>query len=137
MYGAKDTSKVTLNGYRYKVFEKGYGPKSTAKNPLEKLKGINASAIPPCEAELIMHMKRASFVAHMWLNADVAEIQQHPTESNGWDFDNGYYQPIWHEGPQMPDTLVPEEDELNGDESIEEENMTVSSDDESDWTEDD
>lgn len=76
------------------------------------------------EAELNMHMKRASFVAQMWVNADVPQIQQHPTDSYGWDFDNGYYWPIWHEGPQMPDTLIPE-DEVSGDESIKEEDMTV------------
>lgn len=133
IYGAKDNTKLTLNEHRYKIFEKGYGPKSSSKNPLEKLKGINVSAIPPCEAELNMHIKRAAFVAQMWANADVAEIQQHPDASNGWDLESGCYTPIWHEGPQMPDTLIPEQDEITKDD--EDVDMTVSSDDESDWTE--
>ncbi len=134
IYGAKDNTKLTLNEHRYKTFEKGYGPKSTSKNPLEKLKGINASAIPPCEAELTMHMKRAAFVAQMWANGHLAEIQQHPDASNGWDLENGYYMPIWHEGPQMPCNLIPEQDEIiNDDENNED--MTVSSDDELDGIE--
>lgn len=133
IHGAKDKSKATLNAFRYNVFEKGYGPKATAKNPLEKLKGINASVIPPCEAEVNTHMKRASFVAQMWANADITEIQQHP---NGWDFDGRYHQPIWHEGDQMPQTLIPEEKELEEEESTEEDDMTVSSDDSDGYSED-
>ena len=75
----------------------------------------------------------------MWANADKAEIRQHPDVSNGWDLVDGYYLPIWHEGPQMPDSLVPEKDELatNDNENDEDMGMGVSSDAESDWTEDD
>ena len=29
--------------FRYKVFQKAYGPNATAKNLLEKLKGLDAS----------------------------------------------------------------------------------------------
>lgn len=135
MYGAKEKSKLTLNEYRYKMFEKGYGPKSSSKNPLEKLKGINASAIPPSEVELNMHLKRAAFVAQMWATADSAEIQQHPDESNGWDLESGCYIPIWHEGPKIPETLVPKEGEIISDNDDEDVGMGISSDDESDWTE--
>lgn len=54
------------------MFEKGYGPKSRAKNPLEKLKGI--SATPPSEAELNMHMNRASFVATLTSDLFLSEL---------------------------------------------------------------
>ena len=85
-----------------------------------------------------MHMKRAAFVAQMWANADVSEIRQHPDASNGWDLENECYVPIWHEGPQVPDTLIPEQEEIiNDDGNSEDVDMAVSSDDESDWTEDD
>ena len=50
---ASPSSKDFLNQYCYKVFEEGYGPKISAKHPLEKLKGITASTIPPCEADLV------------------------------------------------------------------------------------
>lgn len=129
---------MTLNQYRFKIFERGFGPKSLAKNPLEKLKGINASAIPPCEAELRMHMQRAAFVAQMWANADIGEIRQHPDASNGWDLQDGCYTPIWHEWPQLPHTLTPEEEEMTiDDENGEDVDLEVSSGDESDCIEDD
>lgn len=132
IYGAKEKNKDTLNAYRYKVFEKGYGPKASSGNPLEKLKGVNASAIPPCESEVNMHLKRASFVARMWVSADSPEINQHPGESNGWEFKDGFYYPIWHEGSQLPDTLSPHVEAIDDDKQDEEEekDMTVSSDDE-------
>ena len=60
---ASPSSKDFLNQYCYKVFEEGYGPKTSAKHPLEKLKGITASTIPPCEAELVYHIHPASFIA--------------------------------------------------------------------------
>ena len=39
IYGRKATSNASLNQHR----EKGYGPNASAKNSLEKLKGINAN----------------------------------------------------------------------------------------------
>ena len=38
IYGAPPSRKGSLNQYHYKVFEKGYGPKTSAKHPLEKQK---------------------------------------------------------------------------------------------------
>ena len=75
--------------------------------------------------------------AHERANADVPEIQQHPTESDGWDFDYGCISRYGMPGPQMPDSLIPEENEVNDDENIKKEDVAVSSGDESDWTEED
>jgi len=134
MYGATATSKASLNQHRYKVFEKGYAPKASAKNPLEKLKGIAASTIPPCEAEVIEKIHRASFVAKMWANADQKEIDQHPAVSDGWKLDdNGSYEIIWFEGSQLPAALIPDRDvdeENENDES--DTDMEMSSSDEDD-----
>ena len=66
IYGAK--SKVAAGmplKFRYEVFEKAYNPKVNSKNPLDKLKGLDASGIPPCESELVCHVRRAAFVAKM------------------------------------------------------------------------
>ena len=43
----------------------------------------------------------------MWADADKSQIRQHPTAENGWNLMDGLYQPIWFEGNQMPDELVP------------------------------
>ena len=108
IYGARENSKVSLNSHRYKRFETVYKPKMKGKNPLEKLKGIDASGLPPCEAEVMCHLKRVAFVSKMWADADKAQLVQHPSEDNGWTLENGIYTPIWFDGPQLPDSLVPE-----------------------------
>ena len=81
------------------------------KNPLEKLKGIDASGLPPCEAEVMCHLKRVAFVAKMWAHADEAELVQHPSADDGWTLDNGVYKPVWFDGPQLPGALVPDNNE--------------------------
>ena len=86
IYGAPPSSKGSLNQYHYKVFEKGYGPKTSAKHPLEKQKSIAASITAPCEAELVEHIYWASFIAKMWASADQRMIIQHPTD--GWKIDD-------------------------------------------------
>ena len=94
IYGEKHPSRKKLTAFRYEQLQKGYGPKHKTGNLLAKLKGINASMIPPCESELVMHLKRVSFVAKMWAQADQVDILQHPTESDGWDLEEGEYKPI-------------------------------------------
>ena len=108
MYGAKQKeSWMPLNKYRHKVFQKAYGPKATAKNPLEKLKGLDSSGLPPCESELTTHVNRSAFIATMWVNADQKEVDQHPKQHDGWELEDDTYNIVWFEGQQLPDTLVP------------------------------
>jgi len=69
---------MPLNKFIYKVFQKAYGPKATAKNLLDKLKGLDAGGLSSCESELTCHINRSAFIATMWTNADKKEIDQHP-----------------------------------------------------------
>lgn len=128
LYGAKDNAQ-DLNKYRYKRFESIYKPKMRTKNPLEKLKGIDASGLPPCEAEVVPHLKRVAFVARMWADADKPLLTQHPSEEDGWTLTDGIYSPVWFEGPQLPETLVPD-DEDTGHLSGDDDDMEVASSDE-------
>jgi len=135
IYGAKSKAAVgmPLNKFRYKVFEKAYSAKANSKNPLDKLKGLDASGIPPCESELVCHVRRAAFVAKMWSNADKQEINQRPSEADGWELVDNSYRIAWHEGDQLPDTLVPVEnieDERSGTDMECQAEFVVSSDDE-------
>ena len=94
-----------------------------------------ASMIPPCESELVMHLKRVSFVAKMWAHTDQIDILQHPIESDGWDLEEGEYKPIWHQGQQLPDSLLPEDHEMSASEDEENEDiLELSSEDESDFS---
>lgn len=112
---------MSLNCHRYNVFEKAYGPKARSHNALAKLKGIAGCMIPPCESELSQHMKQSSFVAKMWANADKSEINQKPSSDDGWELHDGLYEITWFDGCQLPELLIPEEndgsdqDSSNGD----------------------
>jgi len=108
---------MPLNKFRYKVFEKAYRTKANSKNPLDRLKALDASEIPPCESELVCHVRRAAFVAKIWSNANKQEINQRPSEADGWELVDNSYMIVWHESDQLPDTLVPDEnieDESSG-----------------------
>ena len=72
--------KLSLNDFRYEVFDKAFGPKKNSSNQLEKLFGMNASMLPPCQAELATKLKRVKFVAKMWTDAHKKEINTTPTE---------------------------------------------------------
>jgi len=125
---------MPLNKFRYKVLEKAYSPQAKSKNPLDKLKGLDASGIPPCESELVCHVSRAAFVAKMWSNTDKQEINQRPSEADGWELVDNSYRIVWHEGDQLPHRLVPDEniaDERSGTDEECQAEFVVSSDDDS------
>jgi hypothetical protein len=47
----------------------------------------------------------------MWGSADKSEIDQHPSPEDGWALTDGQYEFIWFNGPELPDSLVEENDE--------------------------
>ena len=137
LYGGRNANK-SLNEHRAQVFERAYSPKK-GHMPLQKLKGLDATLLPPCEAEIIPKIKRASFVARMWAKADQNHIDSHPAEADGWLCEQGLYEPVWFDGPQMPDTLVPTQNEIENDEDDEVESVSdgdMSSDEDEDEDDD-
>jgi len=68
MYGYK--TATSLNRVRYQAFEKAYSPSVKSTNPFHRLKGVDASSLPPCRAEFLLHLDRSAFVAMMWSSAD-------------------------------------------------------------------
>ena len=60
--------------------------KQPQKNPLEKLKGLDAGGLSLCESELTRHINRSAFTAKMWANADKKEIDQHPKSMTAENF---------------------------------------------------
>jgi len=128
MYGAKG-KVMSLNYHRYNVFEKAYGPKARSWNALAKLQGIDGSMIPPCESEISQHIKRSSFVAKIWANADLSELNQHPSSNDGWELHEEQYEIIWFDGQQLPESMVPEEEDHSHQESSDDD-LNVSSSDE-------
>ena len=111
LFGAKADESSSLTGFGYTAFEKAFGPSATAKDPLHKRKSVDASSLPPCEAELQQHIHRSAFVVKMWADADQQTIDQRPPPENGWDLITNQYDIIWFEGLQLPDTLVPDRED--------------------------
>jgi len=116
LYGARKV--VPLNKHRFNVVDRTYRRKSTAAHPFDKLKSIDGSSIPPCEAELALHVDRSAFVARLWGSAHQRYMDKMPT--NGWDNVDGEFRINWFEGEQLPPVLVPAlhvDDTTDGNES--------------------
>ena len=134
MYGGKPNAR--LNDCRYQKFLSVYGTKGHQKNLLSDLKGVDASGLPPCENVVIPHLQRAAFVARMWSNSARNEIVRLPLEENGWLLVDGELKPIWFDGDQLPESLVPGPEELS-DRDADGELVISSSDEEHSSDEDD
>lgn len=106
LYGAKKS--MPLNKHRHNVFEKSFGPKR-GKNPLARLKGVDASSIPLWENEIKQKIHRSNFVAMTWHAACHNIIPKEPKQ--GWEIIDQSYKIVWFTGPQMPDSVVPEGDD--------------------------
>ena len=128
MYGANQ--KWSLNECRYQKFISASGPKGHGKNLLANLRGIDASSLPPCENEVTTHIRRAAFVACMWASAHENQLDQHPNEENGWELADGNYRPVWFDAEQLPETLVPENQEMEQLENNIEDDLTLALSDE-------
>jgi len=104
--------------------------KQPQKNLLDKLKGLDASGLSPCESELTCHINRSAFTTKMWANADKKEIDQHPKKHDGWELEDDTYNIAWFDGDQFPGTLVPEEDDAVSSVGENDDDFVLSSDDE-------
>ncbi|CAM1331032.1 Uncharacterised protein g10458 [Pycnogonum litorale] len=110
-----------INDARYKAFIRMSG--GNANQQLANLKKINCASLPPCEKTLVNHIRRAHYVAKIWIRAD----QACPTEGDnpidfGWAETDGCFVPVWYNGTQVPDSLttneeIQEEVSSDGDES--------------------
>ena len=123
-------TKCALNEYQHCIFKRAFAPKARAAHPLMKLQGIDGSSLPPCQAELRPHTKRAAFFARMWGKATQQRIVQHPVASDGWAMEDGSYSITWFEGPQLPEDLVPSDDDDDGSGDDGCDDMNLSSNDE-------
>ncbi len=74
MYGYKNVS--FLNEVRLLTFSKTYKPKS--RNPMASIKGIDGSALPPCESVLVQQILRCNSICSVWNN----DTQSNPQVKN-------------------------------------------------------
>jgi hypothetical protein len=102
LYGYHKETNVDC--VRYLMFQQKYAPKDK-NDPLNKIKGLNPSAMPPCHKVLINKVVRANFVAAMWKRASSRSPVTYSPDGNGWTLINGKYQLKWYDGDQVPRVL--------------------------------
>ncbi|MCG7875152.1 MAG: hypothetical protein N0C90_02335 [Candidatus Thiodiazotropha endolucinida] len=118
LYGKANHTKV--DDARYAVFRDKYAPKDD-EHPLAKIKGADASLLPPSKPVLHQKILRTNFVAYVWKNADKSVPQElNPTEC-GWISKDGRYRIKWFDGEQIPDNVGRVIDETSGDEESDDE----------------
>ncbi len=124
----------STNEARYSLFCDKLSPKCHAQ-PMDKIKKVEPSMLPPSKPALMQKIKRANLVASMWKGANKETPCTWKPENNGWKLTNRKYELFWYDSNQMPDTVCSHIDE----DVLSEEDDTVqdycSSSDESDSSE--
>jgi len=130
LYGYQD--QVNVDTVRHLIFQAKCAPKDDS-DPLNKIKGLNPSAMPPCRQVLLNKVKRANFVAAMWKKARTRSPVTYSPIGNGWCLVTGKYHIQWYDGDHVPQSLsaVLDSDALDDDDN--DDNIVPSdSDDDSD-----
>lgn len=99
LYGKINTTKV--NTARHVIFQQTYAPR-TLDNPLNAIKGINPSSMPPCSKVLLNKLKRSNYVASLWKKAASQNPCQSTPAGNGWVLVDNTYTIDWYDGDQLP-----------------------------------
>ena len=109
-----------------------YKPKEN-NVPLEKITGMDASMIPPCQKTLHLKLHSANFVTRMWKRSDEKDLLLREDPCNhGWREEAGVYSPVWFWGEQVPRDLCENTEDM-GEENPEDTSAQLDSeDDESD-----
>ena len=94
-----------MNDATLKIFLQKYKP-TQPDCPLEKIKGIDAGMLPPCNDVLNQKLARCNYVAYLWKCAHrrdpLANIN--PTDHD-WKEINEVFLPLWITGSQIPTML--------------------------------
>ena len=99
MYGKPKLTHV--NEARYATFQLNYASRND-REPLQKIKGTNASMLPPCQSALFEKVRRTNFVAAVWKGTSEPEPCSLSRTENGWILVDGSYKMKWFEGDKVP-----------------------------------
>ena len=108
MYGKPKLTSI--NAVRMALFNDHHSPKNKNK-PLEKIKGIDASLLAPCQMTLVEKIKQANYVTSVWKRANTAHSQLFVPEDKGWNLEDGTYSINWFSGKMIPDNIMQQLDE--------------------------
>lgn len=132
MYAMPKLSKV--NDVRMALFEKKYAPSKATVQPLDKMKGVNPSEMPPCHSSLVKKVQRANYIAYLWKNAAATNPSDLDPEEHGWLLKDNQYVINWYEGDQLPQTItnIISKEDTDSTDDMDEEYLPCSSDESDD-----
>lgn len=92
---------------RYRIFDNTYNVQNKKEILNLDVKNVDPANIPPCKAELYMHILRTGFIAHMWKNAHKSVVSDADPTNYGWkeiyEADGSKYLDFdWFVGDQLP-----------------------------------
>ncbi|CAH1106936.1 unnamed protein product [Psylliodes chrysocephalus] len=98
-------------------------------------KKVDGAILPPCKAELHKHLKRTSYISHLWSHAYLPQPTEFSPTDYGWqDFGNKLiFQ--WFDGDQLPNSI--DDKSINSEENQDQETNSQQEYDQSDEEDDD
>ena len=88
LYGMPNLHKV--DDARYAASQQKYSP-TKHSDPLDKIKGITPSSVPPCHVVLRNKIRRNNYVATLWKKARVHQPCALKAEDHGWKLNESAY----------------------------------------------
>ena len=105
LYDQRATPDSSVNEVRLNMFMRTYKP-CDSDSPLEKIKGIDASLLPPCNNVLQQWLKRCNYVTYLWKHATNKDpVGGIDVTDHGWEDVDGMFKPVWFVGDQIPTVL--------------------------------
>ena len=94
-----------INEVRLALFQQKYAPKQP-NQPLDKIKGINPSSMPPCKHVLYNKFRKTNYITHMWKHATDSNPCTLDAEGHGWSLVQGKYIINWFDCNQLPESFM-------------------------------
>lgn len=100
MYNLK---AIDVNLGRLELFDKAFShTKQSEEVCKKKIKGLDASSMPPTKEELLQQIKRTIYISSIWCNAHLRSPTTFVPEDCGWTLIDNQYHYYWFDGSQSP-----------------------------------
>ena len=71
------------------------------------LKKVDLGRMPPCKRSLIMHSRRSNYRLRQFKLSHIAQPEiPPPNRDHGWNNCTDHLEPLWYDGPVLPQTLT-------------------------------
>jgi len=73
---------------------------------LKSVKKVDLGKCPPCRRSLNPHSRRANYRVAQWKRSHIVSPDiPLPSPQHGWVWENGLLEPVWSDGPVLPESL--------------------------------